>query len=416
MNGGPTIRTGGFAGHARIAIAALLIAAVLWQVLAVQLLAIALQAGNPRGALAFGDSAAAHAALARTARTSAVVAAEARAGLAAAPIDQQLVTLLAQTTPPAERVRLLQLTAALGWRDPLSQLWLAQSGAAAHEPTMFAQRFDAFARVLNPDALDGLQVLDAYIRDPAIRAAMVIRLSHPSLWRRVYLGNLRDDDPQLVAARMDLLDQLARTGAPASRTDLLNFTGRLEATGLDEEAHAAWQRFARPAAARNGLLTDETLRFAGQQGTTFPWEWTVAPQSGGYVQSDEDDAGEQALHVHSGGGAAGAMLWQQLALAPGRYELRVDARAGSAPLPDTLHWSVACRSGPELIEGAAARRQAANGTTRYAFAVPPGCRSPRLSLVAVPGTDDGTSDLWLRRVAVTRAEAEPARQLLFRVG
>ncbi len=157
-----------------------------------------------------------------------------RASLARAPIDQSALTMLAIGEPQHTAAGMNQ-AAALGWRDVTTQRWLAE--AAGNDATLFALRYDAYARQTDEGERAG-ELLDQRLGDPRVRAAIAARLALNPGWRGTYLGSLSRPDPALVRARMALLDDLRRTAAPASAQELTQFAAKLRFYKLEDEAKA----------------------------------------------------------------------------------------------------------------------------------------------------------------------------------
>ncbi len=223
--------------YRRLAVALLLVAVVGWQIVVGLVAPLLMTAGRfdlaaqiapdsalvrylvGREALARGDFRASNAAF--------------RASLARAPLDQSALTMLAIGEPP-RTAAVMNQSAALGWRDIATQRWLAE---AASDPTLFATRYDAYARQTNEGETAGV-LLDDRIADPRVRAAIVTRLALEPVWRGTYLSSLPRPDPALVSARLALFSDLRRAGSPPTARNLAEFAARLRHFGLEADARA----------------------------------------------------------------------------------------------------------------------------------------------------------------------------------
>ena len=332
------------------------------------------------------------------------------------PINQQALTVLALAGPADRASGLMTVAALLGWRTPLAQLWLAQAGLVAHQPDLFATRTDAFARSA-PDPAPVFALVDQAIHQPAMRAATAQRLALFPDWRGAYLARFDNSDPNAAADRTALLDTLAASHAGPTRPELLVYVGQLEHFGREADARAAWTRFAARPELWAGRLYDGGFTRVGDSSTTFPFEWTTRDSPGGSAWI-EPAGGKPGLLVHNDGSAAGSLVVQLLALAPGHYRLVTDAApeagSGAIAMPGgdgagaaAFRWSITCAGGGTSLADslAAAALDVHAGPASYAFTVPPGCASQSIALTGVPGLTGNATDMRIRS-----ARIDPATQ------
>lgn len=271
--------------------------------------------------------------------------APARFALATAPIDQRALSTLAIAEGGPRLIERMQLSAALGWRDQLTQLWLAEAALESNQSDLFAQRIVAIARqtgdlsILTP-------ILDYAITRPAIRTALLPYLRERSRWRQGYLGS----DPHNRAAaqvRVQLLDKMfvAKIVVPAS--EVAQIVRYLVHYNLLGDAYAVWRaHLYRPQFA--GLLYDGAFANIGIDGEAPPFQWVTPANLPGYVVREGN-----TLHIQQDRASGTPLLRQSLPLNVGRYRLQwhvVGDPATGAPASEMpFRWQIDC-AGLALID------------------------------------------------------------------
>jgi hypothetical protein len=372
-----------------------------WQLIVGNFALLGTASGSPARALAFDPAdSVAHDALAITAldaRKLGEAHRQAIAALAGSPIDQSALTVAAVSGPDAQQSALLALTAGLGWRDLPTQVLLARQGIRQGNAELFAQRFDAYERQ-STGSSSILPLLDQYIGNVVVQAAILPRLVADPSWRDPYLSGLSNNDPGLVAARKALLVKLSGTERPADRGELRAFVSSLNTAGFRPDAYDVWRHFMAAPDAWSGLLYDGAFRHVGGDTSSFPYEWTLHDADGAYATVELNDRISQ-LHVHSEGLAQGALVTQNIRLAAGsyRFSLRANLQDG-APEGRSSDFAISlrCGSNKELLEGPDGLGLPVNaGGGRFPFVVPANCDEQLMTIGATPGSAAVPSDLWL---------------------
>ncbi|RZM06331.1 MAG: hypothetical protein EOP68_16240, partial [Sphingomonas sp.] len=196
-------------------------------------------------ALANGEQLAGHLAASR--------AAAARA-LAIVPIDAQAVRAHGFADLVLDRPErgssLLQAAAALGWRDTLLQLWLAERAQEVGSAPIAAERIDALLRRGQlPDAL--MPQMRATYMAPGGVAAVVVRLADRPSWRQGFFNAISQDAARSVPRTLDFLARLRAAGVPVTPAETMLIRWRLADLGDVAGARRIWQ-----ASGGRGLIAD----------------------------------------------------------------------------------------------------------------------------------------------------------------
>jgi hypothetical protein len=303
--------------------------------------------------------------------------AQARAALRRMPIDQHALAVLALSAQERnpEQARALMLRAApLGWRDPLTQLWLfGQYADEGHYAEAIA-RADALMRTgrKTPALLAAMRQGTA---DSGFSAALADALATNPPWRQPYLTSLDELKPPL-APQAALLRELAKRGAPPSFEEAGAFVGRAVKLGDTATAPDFWRGTAQASGA--GLLPDPRFRRIDSDGAArggwFGWHRTDI--EGLSAETELHEA--TVLTVEQT--ASGTLLYQTLLLPPGGYRLSLPFTVEDGTPAAGLGWTMVCMApGNRRLD--AAPDQPANGARwTAAFVVPADCPVQRLGL------------------------------------
>ncbi|MBA2935122.1 tetratricopeptide repeat protein [Sphingomonas sp. CGMCC 1.13654] len=264
---------------------------------------------------------------------------------------------------------LFSQTAALGWRDAPTQLWLAQAFLQQKDYDAAAQRMDAALRLATPN-YNLYGTLDQYIADPVFARAMARRLALNPNWRIYYLPFATGITEPALLARTRLLLMLSGSSAPPSRDEMIPVLAALIRDDRGPAARTLWTRSLRIPAA--GIF-DPGFANVGTSGMA-PFEWSMLPVPGATVTVEQQGT-RHILHATTDGSASGTMLRQATALSPGAHTLSfVGTIAGKAH--DAFGWSVRCRSGRALLS-----TMRSPAPPPYRFEVPEDCRSQQVELL-----------------------------------
>ena len=344
-------------------------------------------------ALANGEQLAGHPASSR--------AAAARA-LAIVPIDAQAVRahgfadlVLDQ---PQRGSRLLQTGAALGWRDTLLQLWLAERAREVGSAGISAERIDALLRRGQlPDAL--MPEMRATYMAPGGVAAVVARLADRPSWRQGFFNAISRDAALSVPRTLDFLATLRKAGVPVTASETMLIRWRLADSGDIAGARQVWL-----ASGGRGLIADGGFESvpAPLPSGVIPYAWG-APKLPGIrvVPADRGaDGTGHAVQIISDGLSSGTALAQAITLPPGRWRLQAMVRG--ADVPATL--SIACAGSPvdPVATGAVSLDGQGTGWRKVegAVSIGPACRSQVLG-VSVRERAGQTGTFWIDSVRIT---------------
>jgi len=341
---------------------------------------------------------------------SAESSAAAAQALRIAPLDADALRALAIADLAEHRdgrgAALMQLGAALGWRDTITQQWLARRALEVGNLTVATERIDGLLRRgVEPETM--LRQLRALLPYPGGIEAIVARLSQHPPWQQGFLNAVAEDAPRATPAVLALLRALPAIGVKLDSGATALIRWRLADAGNYVAAHSVWRL-----SGGQGLIGDGDFRGSSGvlPGGAAPFAWYAPSRSGVHVTVAESEAGAvspgRLLSISSDGYAAGPVLAQTVVLAPGRYRLGMVVRAWSGPIALPPTWSVSCAeptrpSTPEpvhLVErGFASGRRSFNGF----FDISAGCAGQTLALTIAQSAGQPTT-LQIDTVQVTK--------------
>jgi O-antigen ligase len=287
-----------------------------------------------------------------TSRPAAARAAAARA-LAIDPIDAGAVRAhgLADLMldQPVRGSALLQAGAALGWRDTLMQLWLAERALEVGSTGVAAERIDALLRRAQlPDALMP-QMRRTYLSSGGVDA-IVARLVDRPKWRQGFFNAIAGDAAQSVPRTVEFLDKLRAAGVAATPAETTLIRWRLGDTGDIAGARRVWL-----ASGGRGLVADGGFEALPSPlpGGVIPYAWGAPSLPGVRVIPADRGAGGtgHALQFVSDGLSSGTALAQAITVPPGRWRLSAIVRG--ADVPATLSLTCAGRPATARTDGIA---------------------------------------------------------------
>ncbi|HZZ90820.1 MAG TPA: hypothetical protein VFE13_21025 [Caulobacteraceae bacterium] len=355
-----------------------------------------------------GDSADAISALARLGlrgRSPGAAARLAGRALQFAPLDASALTTygfaMDELGQPRRAEQAMAVAGRLGWRDPVTQIWLFRKGLLAGDFPDALDHGDALMRRQDVTPTPVVVALAVAARDPASIGPLAQHLAAAPPWRLPFLGYLiaQARPPETDVARALLL-RLAIGPAPPTDDELAVYLRQLVGERRYAEAAVDWRlmthRGRDPAAVYDGGFE----RPVGQT----PFDWRM-PQGVGWsaTVSDAPAGGRgQALRVAYDGASPPEPVRQMTVLSPGAYRFsgRVYNDGDSDPKP--LTWGIVCADDGQALGGVETPKVIGRWTTFSTdLHVPAGrCPAQWLVLSAAPGDRRGDIEVWFDDIAV----------------
>jgi hypothetical protein len=293
---------------------------------------------------------------------------------------------------------LMQAGAALGWRDTLMQLWLAQRALEVGSAPVAAERIDALLRRAQlPDAL--MPQMRATYLVPGGVEAIVVRLADRPRWRQGFFNAIADDAAASVSRTLDFLTRLRAAGVPATADETLLIRWRLADRGDVAGARQVWI-----ASGGRGTIADggfEALPAQLPAGVP-PYAWGTPALPGVRVIPADRGAGDSghAIQIVSDGLANGTALAQIVALPPGRW--RVATMVRGEDVPATL--DLTCLGQPAAPVGVVPLDGQGNAWRPVAgiVTIGAGCAAQRIG-VSLRERGGQNSTLWIDAITITPA-------------
>lgn len=315
----------------------------------------------------------------------------ARAALRLSPIDAASVRTLGVVAGLAgdqrKSARLMTMSAVLGWRDPITQIWAIDTARRANDPLKAVQRAEALYRqnlFLSP-------ATRTLLSPPIAGAAtelLVRELARMPSWRRAFLRSLGQLTPASLPMAQQVIERLGRTAAPPSLDEAGPLLDRLASSGQIDARERLWRSLHTRALIDNG----DFERTSDYRGPELPSDWDISSEDAASVSIDRPGLGNRgsALRLFQTR-AATPLIAQQMMLPGGRYRLRFAMRADKGP-EAAFEWEVRC-----LETGA---------SSAYPFRVRGSQNWQSITLdLDVPNQDCRNQRLALRRVGDTVQQA-----------
>lgn len=328
----------------------------------------------------------------------------ARRALAAGPLQVSAIRVLAWA---AERdgddrraLALMTIAGARSQRDAASHFWLFRNRLRAGDFAAAYAHGDALMH--NPAARRraAAEMALSVGSDAGAQRAMVNRLAYNPAWRINLIEQLATiQDPQLL---LSMLLDLKERGSTVTEAESAVVAQRLLSEGEAQQAYLAWVLLL-PESGYADLGEVYDGGFEGLPGKgPFAWDFDRK----GFAQTMQAPYRDgRALSVSHTDSARAVHAWQTLVLAPGRYQLSVDAFMENAGHGGRLWWRIGCARGSrELATLDAPAKLGAWQTVSTAFVVPDtDCAAQTLELY---GSTEVTGDLirgWFDRLRVQPA-------------
>jgi len=306
---------------------------------------------------------------------------------------------------PEQAAAAMALAGALGWRDTLTQLWLAEAYLGQGDVAAAVERADALARrrQLEPEMMAFFMRLAV---DPKARGPLIDRLAASPPWRERFFASARELPVDKAPAFAEFMERLSAKG-PIARTEVAPFADGLFEAGEYRLAHRVWRRFG----GGNAYVSDPGFaETSADRPGVGPFRWDLLSAAGvETVIAEPPFEGEgKALLARSSGEARADVARQAMAIAPGRYRLTMDAapQEGSPGALSALSVALGCPNAPPLPLAERPRLQSGRWTRlTWDFAVPAsGCGAQFLTLT-LRGMQAGEVALWLDNIEVAPARA-----------
>jgi hypothetical protein len=272
---------------------------------------------------------------------------------------------------------------------PIRIFLVSQYFSARRVPEMIAEldytlRRDERARIaLLPELVKLLR-----LRQGRTYVAQLLAANPP--WKEDLFNVAREQKlPPEIA--LDLLRLAAARGGDTGPEQRL-VVSSLFRSGRPDLARERWLAML-PAAQRD----ESRFLFNGdfeRPASTSEFAWKLHGLDVGRADMVTLGAGDGRLRVQYFGGSTAVLAEQQLALAPGRYQLQVTGRSRSSLPPGQLFWTITCYpDGPDVHRMPVENFGPQDKNLSSQFSVPGGaCRGQTLRLVAEPGEISSASD------------------------
>ena len=308
------------------------------------------------------------------------------------PIDARSASLLGSALlvsgDAAGAERAFTVSAAMGWRDPATQLYWMSVALEQGDLEVASQRLDALLRQ-SPQFASRAQLLAEFEATAEGRAALARRLADAPVWGRNYFVDGYLIPPAGIARRglvAEILSTRMRSCSLVAPT-----TFNLVSTGQIESGKRVWRGHCQ-SGGDTGNIADGSFSGANLSKplTAFDWRW---PDDGSIGLSLEPAPGFNAptLHVTTSASRERDFATQLTVLAPGAYRAHWRAQAGSGAPAAAIRLSVACT--PETRRPLASELiDAKTGHFAADLDVPAGCPAQSLAFSVAPGSDPVTLD------------------------
>ncbi|WP_423140811.1 hypothetical protein ACOYW6_08035 [Parablastomonas sp. CN1-191] len=249
------------------------------------------------------------------------------------PLNAKALTVVGSTRTGVAGTRLLNQSAALGWRDPLTNYRLIYEAIREGDPVIAAQRVDAIGRTVGSDA--AARYADRVLTMRGGIEAMADRAAHhlgPG-WMPAWIA--RPPAQQgLVALRSEFVSRIDSGDGPWKRA-MIKAAGEGFGKGGGTQAHALWRRSLANEALFAGPVYDSAFTLPLEP-TPLGGEWQVSGTSPLAVENLRP----AGLVLTAGGDAQGSVLAQT---GPAQTALAIEARwSGPREFVAALRWRYLC--------------------------------------------------------------------------
>jgi hypothetical protein len=314
-----------------------------------------------------------------------------RAAIWERPFDQSSIsavgTAYLATGHAQESGGYFRASAALGWRDYLTQrFWITQS-LEAHSFAPGAQWLDAAMRTsrINNLVQAGLPVLESTDQG---RAALVERIKQNPVWLDTWMEQAYTLDDVDLDDRLAVLDQIKRAGVVPSKTAIANAANALYYQQRYRASLDLWEAAATPGSiVDSGLWESDFSHQPDEDVPASPFQWNLI-QEGAAQPTVENDNGHWHLSVTSDSHIAQRVARQTTILPAGPLKVTWQATAAGDGSP-LLYPRIGCYNGPALKPVADGH----DGTTHWIAIIVPqqGCPAQAVTIWFDPSFSGATT-------------------------
>lgn len=301
--------------------------------------------------------------------------ATALAALRLMPINQLALGIVSATGDQVQRVGALNQAAALGWRDPLTNLRLLTVALQKGDADVAAQRIDAWSRIHGPEhsAAWADQLLTMQGGVAALAARAQVRFG--TGWIPAYLAT----PPSSVAsarARAALVAAIDDDDGAWKRQVVAHAILGFGRGGLSQESYPLWRNTIARRARWSGAIYDPALREIRPVAEAIGGEWRANNQGGTTVDSLPDGGARIDLPA----GYLGEVISQPLRPRSGPLSLRITWEHAVDLAKDSA-WTLTCPPGRAAPMQRTVHKVGSGWQEHLAVAAP-GCVEPVLALVS----------------------------------
>lgn len=287
-----------------------------------------------------------------------------------------------------------KVSAALGWRDALTQSFWLQASLQAGDFDNAVLRFGALARQW-PRAPVIDQFSSLFERHPRGRAALARQIARGAPWATTYAAPVLGQNADQLRGRANVLIEAARLGANLGCDQVAGMTVGL-ADAYPVVAAQLWRSHCSRAAGVGNLANG---RFADldKVSAPSPFDWRF-PGDGslelGFVNSGD---GTKAVQVRSSNAARLPVAYQMIPLSAGKYRISWTSDAADAATAARVLASLSCRLERQQANARPGSWVDGRHVVEVDFAGT--CQAPFLQLWLAPGA----ATLQLDNVAIAPA-------------
>jgi hypothetical protein len=362
-------------------------------------------AWNPHRAEFLASAAELAADQAKDARGHAEAARLARQALAAGPLENRALLVLAldadRRENEGEAGRLMGVLGARTNRNTQVQLWLAQRALLAQDYSAGFTHLDAALRRAPGLGRALYPVLAVALEDPLAVRPMAQRLRAGPEWREkfiAYLTRREDAAPQAQA----LLAALRGEPGGATDAEVEGLMATLLMSGDLARARNVWKSFL-PQSAAGAEDAPYDGAFRGLPGAA-PFNWRLETDDGVTAERTQALDGRPALHVQYSVARRHILAEQLLLLPPGAYRLTGESMSETGEAPARLSWRMSCaeQAGGDFVETPLSGESGGWRAFSADFDVPAqGCAAQSLRLVNAAQDSFAGADAWISNLRIT---------------